>query len=297
MGHAVERAKRLMDEDDAFTDAIATIRSMAADGEEVEWADVSDELTSGQWGRLIQEGVLIDGDDGFQLADPEGIAELMEEGYEPVTADVPEVDAEVNWTTYDKLAGGVAVLIMAGYWFEPARNTVGGVVNAVVGIAEGMMPFYAVVILLAMVTGMYSALLQANLADTEVISAHQERMQAIQDKREAAQERGDEEALDRIQEQQMEAMGGMLQMFKAQFRPMVWIMLLTIPIFLWLRWYVDQQLPEAEMAIVMPLLGETRWDQGIVGPMPTWILWYIVNSIGFGQVLRKVLNIQTTPST
>lgn len=296
MGHAVERARRLMEEDDAFADAIATIRSATADGEEVEWGDVSDDLTSGQWGRLIQEGVLESGEAGFQFADPEGIEELMGEGYEPISTDVPEVEADVSWSTYDKLAAAGSVLVMVGYWFEPIRNGIGEAINVVVGLAEGLMPFYAVVILLAMVTGLYSAILQANLMETEVVSAYQERMQAVQDKREQAKERGDEEALERIQQEQLQAMSGMLEMFKAQFRPMVWIMLLTIPMFLWLRWFVDTQLPEAEMAVVLPLLGDARWDQGLVGPMPTWILWYIVSSIGFGQLMRKVLNIQTSPS-
>ncbi|MFP4590572.1 MAG: DUF106 domain-containing protein [Halobacteriales archaeon] len=297
MGHAAERAKRLIEEDDAFADAIAVVRRKVEDDGEVEWRDVSDDLTSGQWGRLIQEGVLESGEDGFRLADPEGVEEVLGGDHVPIDVEVPEVEAEISWSTYDKLAAAGAVLVMVGYWFDSIRNEIGQTIHLVVGQAEALMPFFAVVILLAMVTGLYSALLQANLMDTEVIQAYQARMQAIQDKREAAKEREDEEALERIQQEQLEAMGGMLEMFKAQFRPMVWIMLLTIPMFLWLRWFVDTQLPETEMAVVLPLLGDVRWDEGFIGPMPTWIVWYIVSSIGFGQLVRKVLNIQTSPSS
>ena len=298
MGHAAERAKKLMDEDAAFTKAIAAIRELSEeDDSEVEWRDVKDELTSGQWGRLIQEGVLESGEEGFRLADPEGIDQLMDEGYEPISASVPEVDADVSWTTYDKLAGGMTVLFMVAYWFDPLRDQIGEGINLILSPLEGSMPFFAVVLSLAMLTGLYSTLLQANLADTEVIGAYQEQMKAVQEKRKQAEERGDEEALERIQQEQMEAMGGMLQMFKAQFRPMVWITLLTIPLFLWLWWFVGtSQLAEAEMAMVLPLLGDVRWDDTFLGPMPMWILWYFLCSLGFTQLIRKALNLQTTPS-
>ncbi len=298
MGHAAERAKKLMDEDAAFTKAIAAIRELSEEHDsEVEWRDVKDELTSGQWGRLIQEGVLESGEEGFRLADPEGIDQLMDEGYEPISASVPEVDADVSWTTYDKLAGGMTVLFMVAYWFDPLRDQIGEGINLILSPLEGSMPFFAVVLSLAMLTGLYSTLLQANLADTEVIGAYQEQMKAVQEKRKQAEERGDEEALERIQQEQMEAMGGMLQMFKAQFRPMVWITLLTIPLFLWLWWFVGtSQLAEAEMAMVLPLLGDVRWDDTFLGPMPMWILWYFLCSLGFTQLIRKALNLQTTPS-
>lgn len=298
MGHAAERARRLIDEDASFADAIVSIRSALEERDEVEWRDVKDDLTSGEWGRLIQEGVLESGEEGFYLADPEGIQELMDEGYEPISVDIPEVDADVSWSTYDKLAGGATVLFMLGYWYDPVRDQLGESINLIVAPLEATMPFFAVILALAMITGLYSTLLQANLMDTEVIGAHQARMQAVQEKRKEAQERGDDAALERIQQEQMEAMGGMLEMFKAQFRPMVWITLLTIPLFLWLWWYVGTgQVPDTEMTVVLPLIAEIRWDDTFIGPMPSWILWYILCSLGFTQLIRKVLNIQTTPTS
>ncbi|NNC25236.1 DUF106 domain-containing protein, partial [Salinisphaera sp. USBA-960] len=72
----------------------------------------------------------------------------------------------------------------------------------------------------------------------------------------AAKERGDEEALDRIQKEQMEAMGDQLGMFKMQFRPMVWIMLLTIPVFLWMYWKLGQI--DQGVELILPLIGHTH---------------------------------------
>lgn len=297
MGHEAERAKRLIDEDPSFKDAIAVIRNRSDEVDELEWRDVKDDLTSGQWGRLIQEGVLEGGDDGFQLADREGIDDLLDEGYEPLADDIPEIDADVNWTTYDKLAGALTVMFMIGYWFESVRDEIGGAIYMLVFPLEEALPFMAVILAISMVTGLYSTLLQANLMDTEVISAYQDQMKVVQERRKRAEDSGDEEAMERAREMQMEAMGGMIDMFKAQFRPMVWITLLTIPLFLWLFWFVEAgHLSEAEMEVVVPIIGDMRWDTNIIGPIRSWIVWYFLCSLGFTQLMRKAMNIRTSPS-
>jgi uncharacterized membrane protein (DUF106 family) len=80
---------------------------------------------------------------------------------------------------------------------------------------------------------------------------------------------------------------------------MVWIMLLTIPAFLWMYWLIlDVELgAEASRVMVMPLLGEIEtWQQGVIGPLQAWILWYFLCSLGFSQVMRKAMNVQATPT-
>jgi uncharacterized membrane protein (DUF106 family) len=88
-------------------------------------------------------------------------------------------------------------------------------------------------------------------------------------------------------------------MFKEQFRPMVWIMFLTIPVFLWMYWAVGIGNAPSHIdvtPIVLPLAGEVGWTSGVVGPLQTWILWYFLCSMGFTQIIRKGLNIDMTPS-
>jgi uncharacterized membrane protein (DUF106 family) len=90
-------------------------------------------------------------------------------------------------------------------------------------------------------------------------------------------------------------------MFKEQFRPMVWIMVLTIPVFLWMYWAIGFRGGAGAHAdlvspIVVPIAGEQKWTDGIVGPLQIWIVWYFLCSMAFTQVIRKSLNIQTTPT-
>ncbi|MFB6157480.1 MAG: DUF106 domain-containing protein, partial [Haloferacaceae archaeon] len=225
--------RSLVDDDPEMREAVETVLRQAEDGT-VRWVDVRDEITSGEWGRLIEQGVLVDGEDGFELADVEGTRDALDGDDEETDVDADDS----SWSIYDKAVALFTVPFFAAYTWRPLREFIGGVLDVVFGPLSQLLPFYAVVMILALGTGLYSTILQANLMNTERMAKYQERMQDLQDRRKAAKERDDQEALDELQEEQMEMMGDQLGMFKEQFRPMVWIMFLTIPVFLWMYWKV-----------------------------------------------------------
>ncbi len=266
-----------------------------ADGGTVEWADVDDELTSGQWGRLIEKGVLRSASgDGFAIRDRAAVEEALS-GDGATEAQAAADDEESGWSSYDKAAAVGALGLFLGYMVPEVRNTVGRTLDLALGPLNDALPFYAVVLVLAMLTGLYSTLLQANLMDTEKMGEYQARAKEIQQRLKDAKARDDDAAVERIQKEQMEAMGDQMGMMKEQFRPMVWIMLITIPVFLWLYWMILEN-GGTLGTVTMPLLGEVAWTKNAF-IMPAWIVWYFVCSLGFTQVIRKALNINTTPST
>ncbi len=279
-------------------DAIQVVLDNASGGE-VRWVDVRDQITSGQWGRLIEKEVLVDGDEGFALADRDEIEAGMEDDSGGSDVETPET---TTWSKWDKLAGVATLGAFVGYAVSPVRNAIAGGIDVVLGPLLNVVPFYVVIMVIALGTGLYSTLLRAGLMDMEKMGAYQERMKDIQERRKAAEERDDDEALDEIQEEQMEAMGDQLGMFKEQFRPMVWIMFLTIPAFLWMFWVIgyrgsDAAYPAvAAQELVVPLAGTVTWDTGIVGPIQMWILWYFLCSMAFTQLVQKSLNIEMSPS-
>jgi uncharacterized membrane protein (DUF106 family) len=300
MPRTAQKVEDLADEGRGLTGALAEVLEVAEEKGTVTWSDVSDDLTSGQWGRLIESGLLVDADgDGFVLDDPDGIRDALDESGVSTADEAPEGE---GWTKWDKVAAVGALAMFAGYTIPEAREAIGRTVDVVLGQLTALgLPFHVVILVLAMATGVWSTLLQDKLMDSELMSQYQGRMQELKERREAAKERGDDAELERIQQEQMDAMGDQLGMFKAQFRPMVWIMLLTIPAFLWMYWMIlDQQIGvDAGTVIVLPLFGEiTGWnDSTVLGVVPAWILWYFLCSLGFSQMLRKALNVQTTPST
>ena len=282
-------------------DAIQVVLDNASGGE-VRWVDVRDEISSGQWGRLIEKEILVDGEEGFALADREGIEAGLEDDDDSGGSDV-ETPETTTWSKWDKLAGVATLGAFVGYAVPPVRNAIAGAIDVVLGPLLNVVPFYVVIMVIALGTGLYSTLLRAGLMDMEKMGAYQDRMKDIQERRKEAEKRDDDEALDEIQEEQMEAMGDQLGMFKEQFRPMVWIMFLTIPAFLWMFWVIGYRGSEAaypavaDQALVVPLAGSVTWDTGIVGPIQMWILWYFLCSMAFTQLVQKSLNIEMSPSS
>jgi uncharacterized membrane protein (DUF106 family) len=309
MPRTAQKVGDLVEEDPDMRNALEIVLDRAEqNGGAVEWADVEGDLTSGQWGRLIEKGVLRSASgDGFEVRDPSAVRAALdgESGTSSgsgsvgstnaaAAADSDADDEDSGWSTYDKLAGLGALGLFLGYSVGQVRNAVGGALDVFLGPIDAVLPFYAVILVLAMLTGLYSTLLQANLMDTEKMGEYQERMQDIQERYKEAKERGNDEEVERINEERMDAMGDQMGMMKAQFRPMVWIMLLTIPVFLWLYWMVLENTGELG-TVTMPLIGQIPWE-GSTFVFPAWILWYFVCSMGFTQIIRKALNISTSPT-
>jgi len=293
MSRIERKVRSMVKSDGEMKPAIRTVLDSASDGE-VQWVDVRDSITSGQWGRLIEKGILVDGESGFRLEEPDAVEAGLEE-----PSDDDEIESS-SWSKWDKGAAGITVTMFAGYAWEPARNLVGNAVDVILAPVLSILPFYAVIMIIAIATGLYSTLLRVALMDMDKMGEYREQMEAVKERREAAKERGDEEALDEIQEEQMEMMGDQLGMFKEQFRPMVWIMFLTIPAFLWMYWVVGYRGSEAHHEIeslVIPLAGNVDWTTAILGPIQVWIVWYFLCSMAFQQVIQKGLNIDMTPSS
>ena len=293
MPRTAEKVDELAKEGEHMIDALEAVMDVAESKGTVTWGDVSDQISSGAWGRLIEKGLLVDVDgNGFVVDDPDGVTEALEDA-EPTTE-----SADVTFTVYDKLAIVALLGMFVGYAFSSARAAIGETINLFLGPLEAMMPFYLVILILAVLTGLFSSIMQDNLMNMDIMSGYKEKQKDLQDRRKEAKERDDDEALERIQEEQMAMMTENLDMFKAQFRPMIWIMVFTIPVFLWLYWIVrDLGVTVSDPVIVMPFAGElASWRTGIIGPIEVWLVWYFVCSLGFTQIMRKALNVQTSPT-
>jgi uncharacterized membrane protein (DUF106 family) len=313
MARAAEKAESLADESASMESAIETVLGVADRKGVVTWTDVSDDITSGEWGRLIEQEILVDADgDGFVVEDPEGVREAIgletpepsasestESSSESSSSSTDDSDDDSGWSKWDKLAGLATVALFLGYSQAPVRNVVGGVLNIPLGPLSDTLPFYLVILVLAVFTGLNSTILREKLMDMDKMGEYQEKMQEIQDRRKEAKERGDDEALEEIKEEQMDAMGDQLGMFKEQFRPMVWIMLVNIPVFLWIYWMVQTpaMVSGANAVMVLPLIGEVSGWQARIGPVWAWLIWYFVCSMSFTQIVQKALNVQTTPGS
>jgi uncharacterized membrane protein (DUF106 family) len=299
MARIERKVAGLIMRDAGIVESIRIVLEKSEDGEvELDWADVRGEITSGHWGRLIETGILKEGKKGFQVSDAFTIKQAIEHFDKPGSKkSKTKLDDEGKWTKWDKGAAVFAICLFAGYSFAEVREIIGKGVDLVIGPIDAVLPFYLVIMILALFTGLYSTLLQANLMNMEKMGEYQIEMKELQERQKAAQKSGDKEEMERLRKEQMEAMGDQMGMFKLQFRPMVWIMIFTIPVFLWIYWKIlSGNIDSNELTIIVPFVGEVDWMEGLIGPIQLWIVWYFMSSMAFTQVIRKALNIRTGAS-
>ncbi len=278
-----------------MADAISSVLERAQEnGGAVQWSDVRDDITSGQWGRLIEREILVDDEDGFRLADETAVeTALSDDDVEEASED----DDDEGWRTIDKLALVGAVGMILGYNYNPIRNTIGGAIDLVLGPVTASLPFYGVVLVAAVLTGVASVLVQSQMMDYSGMDGHQDKMQELKERRKKAKEEGNDEELERINQEQQELVMDQFSNFASNFRPMIWTMAVSIPVFLWMYWQLGTDPAVSSQTMVMPMLGEVGWRESALGviPFPAWIVWYFLCSMSLSQLLRKALNIQTTP--
>jgi uncharacterized membrane protein (DUF106 family) len=194
---------------------------------------------------------------------------------------------ENGWTVYDKVVGAFALVLMTGYFLTPIQSVVVATLDVVLSPLAALVPVSVFLFGLAGATGLYSTTLQLLLQDSDAMERLQERMKALQGK---LQSSPDDDA-DAIGDDQRELVQSWMTMLKLQFRPVVWSMLFTIPVFLWIRWaMVNPAAAAIPVALSLPVVGHVALTATLVGPVKVWFVWYLGGSISFSFVSRRVLS-------
>ncbi len=183
-------------------------------------------------------------------------------------------------------------LMMISYSIEAVRVTVGSAMDVILGpfIDTLGMPFYVILLILASLTGLYSSIIQKYTIDYERMQTVQKRMKEFQKEFREAQLSQDEKKIKKLEGRRDKMMQEQLEMSREQFKPMSYILIVSVPIFFWLLFRLPT-LPAETAIIALPLIGLTHLNASALGPVPAWILWYMIASLTVSQVIRKALNI------
>ncbi len=194
-----------------------------------------------------------------------------------------------SWSNYDKLAGLLAVGVFAGYFVQPIETVIVTAVSPLLSPLAVWLPFSLFIFFLAGSTGLYSAILQTKLRDTEQMERLQEKMKSLQERHQTAREKGDDDKLEQLRSEQQELVKSQAKVMKGGVRPMVWSLLVTAPVFIWLRWvFTSPAAAVTPVAFFVPVIGQIAWTATVVGPLKVWLAWYIGASISSGYVSRKI---------
>jgi len=172
---------------------------------------------------------------------------------------------------------------------ETVRNTIGTSLNVVLGplVDTFQVPFYIMIIILSTMTGFYSSIIQKYTIDYKKMKQTQNRMKEFQKEYREAMLSKDEKQIKKLEAKRSRMMQEQMEMSQAQFKPMGYIMVITLPIFFWLIF----RLNHFDAMINMPFFGLVHLTDLILGPAPAWIIWYMLCSITLSQVIRKALDI------
>ncbi len=178
------------------------------------------------------------------------------------------------------------------------RNEVGTALDVVLGpFADFVGEFLILILILSVVTGIYTSVVQKYTMNWELMAKSKEYQKQIRDLQKEymeAKKENNQHKMKKIEKKRTEVMRKQTQfsgeMFKQQMKPMAYIMIITIPIFMWIWMYVESH---PDMVVTFPLFGVTELSAAFVFSLPFWVLWYMMCSIPITQVVRKALGIRS----
>ncbi len=172
------------------------------------------------------------------------------------------------------------------------RIPIGQGMNYILGpvLNSWHVPIFIVILIMSVITGAYSSLILNRYVDQSVVKESQSRMREFQKKFREAQLAGDKATLKKLEKERAEVMELSMDIQMQSMRPMPYILILSLPVFGWLNYVVyNVKLPLGmSSAITMPYLGTLNYTQ-LFSILPVWIVWYLLCSLVFTQVIRKTI--------
>jgi uncharacterized membrane protein (DUF106 family) len=203
--------------------------------------------------------------------------------------------ANSNWKdTLEKaaLALGFGMIIGIVVLGEAFRTQIGQVVEILLGPLPHILPFHIMLFVMAAITGLYASLIQKYTMDWELMRRVQNQMKSFQKEFREAQLADNQAKVKKLEAQRSVMMEDQMKMSKQQFKPMAFISIISLPLFMWAYLFISQHSDPGQLpTMVFPFWGEKQLTGFALGPIQYWIYWYFICSLPISQIIRKSLNI------
>lgn len=175
---------------------------------------------------------------------------------------------------------------------EDFRIQVGEVVGLLLGPLPEILPFHIMLFVMAAITGLYASLIQKYTMDWELMRRVQDQMKNFQKDFREAQLADNQAKVKKMEAERSAMMDDQMKMTKQQFKPMAYISIISLPLFMWAYLYIGQHTDPAQIpTMVFPFWGKEELTASVLGPIQYWIYWYFICSLPISQIIRKSLNI------
>jgi len=200
--------------------------------------------------------------------------------------------------TLNTLALGLGLFMFFGIIIFPkTRQSIGIAMGKLLDPLLTAFPLHIVLFLLAAVTALYATLIQKYTMDWKTMQRVQEKMRKFQQELREAQLSNNKGKLKKLEAQQREMMAEQMAMTKQQFKPMLYISIISIPIFMWAYQVIPNPPPDVSLEMTFPFWGTHKLSETIIGGIPYWIYWYFISSLPISQIIRKSLNMRSLGPT
>ena len=128
------------------------------------------------------------------------------------------------------------MLMMFSYSVQWLRVGVGEAIDSVFAplVEVFGIPFFILIVILSAATGLYSSIIQKYTIDYERMTDVQDRMKGFQKEYREAMLSQDEKRIKKLDVKKDRMMKEQSRLSQQQFKPMAYILVLTVPIFFWL---------------------------------------------------------------
>ena len=172
---------------------------------------------------------------------------------------------------------------------EDLRNGMGAIAGSILEPRISFDYQYpAVTFLLAGVTMIsLTTIIRHVLIDWEVMAETQSKMNAYNKEMSKARKSGNEARMRKLMAMQPQVMVLQSEMMSNQMRPMMFTMVIALPIIMWLRIFVEGM---GHPVLSLPWEGNYNLNDDLWF-LPHWILVYSALSLPFGQILMRGLKL------
>ncbi len=181
----------------------------------------------------------------------------------------------------------LGIVVLGQDFRDSLGKSVGFVMDPVVTFL-GASNFHIVLFIMASITALYASLIQKYTIDWDLMRNTQEKMKVFQKGFREAQLSNNTALMKKMEEERSMMMQDQMEMSKQQFKPMAYISIISLPLFMWAYYYISSH---DAASFVFPFWGQQILTDTIVGPFQYWIFWYFIASLAVSQLIRKALDV------
>lgn len=189
------------------------------------------------------------------------------------------------------LALGLSLMIgimVLGQDFREALGTAVGIFMDPLVNLVGAANFHLILFIMAAITALYASLIQKYTIDWDLMRNTQEAMRVFQKEYREAQIANNTALMKKLEEQRTKMMSDQMEMSKQQFKPMAYISIISLPLFMWAYHFISGHV---DASLNFPFWGHQILTDKAFGPIQYWIFWYFITSLAVSQLIRKALDV------